>query len=365
MKMPRIRRSNLPTALAILAVVVFCGCETANRQTPEEPEVTPQMGEVAEPEPVPQQEPEPVIEEPKPSPPLVKREKPSLELQAKGVGAKVSRFGEKFWRLEKDDTYLELEEESRRAQLNGIAIYLSQPLKLSQGKWLLSKADVDTVLRPAFLGVEGSVRSRLIVLDPGHGGLENGAKNVDLGLLEKNLNLEVCNRLRTHLEAAGFRVMLTRYDDRILSLADRPEIANREGAGLFVSIHFNGSLNPDALGLETYVVTPAGEASTADETPEGDVSPFPGNAFDDLNFALGMRIQRTMIEKMGREDRGFRKARFGVLKRLECPGALVECGFLTNAGEALLVGTPVYREKISQAIAEAIVSFMEEFPAES
>ena len=190
MRMLCISRVKFLTTLALGAWVVFCGCESTNRGSKEAPVETPPMGEIASP--VVEPKPEPVIKpKPEPEPVVEKRVRKSLLTQAKSIGAKASRIDETHWRIEKGGTVLDLEQESRAARLDGIAIFLSRPLALVQGKWILSKADVDTVLKPAFLGVKGEIASRVIVLDPGHGGSENGAKNLGKGLLEKELNLEV------------------------------------------------------------------------------------------------------------------------------------------------------------------------------
>ncbi len=241
--------------------------------------------------------------------------------------------------------------------MNGITLFLSEPFKRRLGGYALSDSDFETILVPAMTSVIGALRSKTIVIDPGHGGSENGARNDGLNLLEKDLNLEVSNRLRELLEKDGYKVVLTRYDDRLVPLEERSRIANRANAGLFISIHFNAALNGEAVGLETYMLTPAGAISTGDEEAGEGSHAWPGNSFDQLNFKIGATMQRRIVEDLQRVDRGFKRARFKVLKDLECPGVLVECGFLSNDKEALLVNTPVYRQKLAEALAQVLVEF--------
>ena len=314
------------------------------------------------PEPKPQPEPEP---EPEPKPVVpVEAEKPSAPLiagivrQAERVEAVAERLEEDVWIVRNSEgKELRLLESSRRAELDGIVLFLNEPFKRRLGGFALSDSDFQSLLVPAMLPIDGRLKSKTIVIDPGHGGAERGARNDALGLEEKNLNLDVSNRLKDALEALGYKVVLTRYDDRVVPLEERSRIANRSDAALFVSIHFNAALNKEAMGLETYVLTPPGAASTGDEEPGEDARAWPSNSYDDLNFALGFEIQKGLIEDMQRVDRGFKRARFKALKGLDCPGALVECGFLSHDKEVLLVNTPVYRQKLAESLAASIDGF--------
>src|SRR5512138_1917388 len=95
---------------------------------------------------------------------------------------------------------------------------------------------------------------RLVVLDPGHGGSNTGAAGVVLGLYEKRLTLALAREVARRLEAAGLTVVLTREDDRYVSLRERVRRANASGAVLFVSIHANASPTRAQRGYETYIL---------------------------------------------------------------------------------------------------------------
>jgi len=85
---------------------------------------------------------------------------------------------------------------------------------------------------------------------------------------------------------------------------------------------------------------------------------YAGNDFDPLNFELGYQIQSRLIDDLQREDRGIKRARFKVLTELECPGILVECGFLSHGKEARLVNTPVYRQKLAESLSHSLTSIL-------
>lgn len=290
----------------------------------------------------------------------------SIVSQAERYEALAMRFeDEKEWHVTNEKRTLILNEESRKAKLDGVNLYLDRPFLSNKGRWLLSESDERIVLQGAFGKSDSGPREiKTIVIDPGHGGAEDGTKNESLGMLEKDLNLEVSERLKTHLDEMGYKTVLTRYEDRLVPLKERPELANQAGAELFISIHFNASLNKEANGLETYMLTPEGQPSTTSQYAGPDAVAFFSNQYDSENFELAYRIQKALVSSLQREDRGVRKARFAVLKTVGCPGILVECGFLSHGEEALLVSTPVYREKVALSLSKAIESYIRNAPYE-
>ena len=161
-------------------------------------------------------------------------------------------------------------------------------------------------------------------------------------------------------------MLLTRNDDRELSpskktdLQMRDDLANKNKADLFLSIHFNSvERDPERVtGVETYAMTPqfmfsAGEEKKGDMT---DVA-YPGNRLDYANLLLGEQLHRAMISTLKVPDRGFKHARLAVLRMLDCPGALVECAYLSSNVEARRVATPEYRQKIAQALAAGLQDY--------
>lgn len=363
-------RTGFRALAALAALAFFWSCATVEREAPSPEQELPAIVEMPTPEDL---ERKPAIATLSEAEPDAAR-RSALANAGRALAAQAERHGlealrgdvAKYWGVAGPQGTLALVEGKRRAELDNIVVYLDQPFAKRKGGLALSESDADLLL-PALAKPPDRLprRARLIAIDPGHGGSEEGAKNASLSLIEKELNLDVSVRLEEHLRALGFRTVMTRYDDRLVSLRDRPDIANRAKADLFVSIHFNASTKPDAIGLETYMLTPEGEASTADEEAGLDSEAWPANGLDSANFAFAYRIQKALVGKLQRHDRGVRKARFGVLKTLQCPGALVECGFLSNQEEALLVRTPVYREKLAAALAAAIAAFAEELAPEA
>ncbi len=271
----------------------------------------------------------------------------------------------------------------RRASIRGVQVWLQHPLERVGDDWVLARVDADATLSPllrphrylagrtpgagapspVFEGVPytGARPALVVVLDPGHGGADGGASGPD-GLLEKDLALDLARRTRTRLERAGLRVHLTREDDRFVDLADRPALAARLRADVFVSIHLNASDDPSAAGVETYVLSKPGFPST--NHPTGRPSPRwgadPGNAHDAANAILGFLLQRRMLGEGRARDRGLRHARFLVLRQAPCPAALVECGFLTNAGDARRLADEGARARMADAIALGILDYANE-----
>ena len=295
--------------------------------------------------------------------PIVKSKKPNPKAagifkQAGQLGARVTEKGEGVWLIEKGKRRFELREQSRQAILNGTVVYLNEVFAEKKGNFALSHSDFEYTLRPALDPPEIVLRSKTVVLDPGHGGVEPGSVNRSLRILEKDLNLDVSLRLQKLIEENGFKVVLTRYDDRLVPLEDRSQIANRSNAGVFVSIHFNAAFNKEASGLETYLLTPQNSALSNDDIIGSSEPSNRVNQTHLLNFEFGYRVQSRLIVDLQRVDRGIKKARFKVLKDLECPGLLIECGFLSHVKEAPLINTPVYRQKLAESLSDSLTSIL-------
>ena len=176
----------------------------------------------------------------------------------------------------------------------------------------------------------GKPALRRIVIDAGHGGNDSGAKNDAYRLHEKNLTLDVSQRLKSMLERRGYEVIMTRERDVFIPLERRPQIANRAKGDLFISIHFNSAARTTAEGYETFALTPQYQASSKYSEPgRGDNRRYDGNNQDPWNTLLGYHAQRSLVETMGGTDRGLKRARFLVLKHLNCPGVLLELGFVS------------------------------------
>ncbi len=255
-----------------------------------------------------------------------------------------------------------LEAETREAEFDGVRVFLGAPAEIRQGELAISKIDYLKLLTPVVRPGQGAGKPpglRTIVLDPGHGGRDTGKVNARLRVLEKEMTLDTARRLKALLEVQGYRVVLTREDDRYVELVDRPAVADRVDADLFVSLHFN-AVEADVervTGVEVYTMTPQHQLS-ANRQPDDQVPVFnPGNFNDHWNAVLGFSIHRDMLAALKVPDRGLKRSRFAVLRHARCPAVLIEAGFLSNDAEAARVATQGYRQQIAAAIATGIRSY--------
>ncbi|HYN20038.1 MAG TPA: N-acetylmuramoyl-L-alanine amidase [Thermoanaerobaculia bacterium] len=215
---------------------------------------------------------------------------------------------------------------------------------------------------------------RRIALDPGHGGNSLGTR-APLGLIEKELTLDIAERLRKLLEAHNFQVLMTREGDRTVSLEDRGRAANHAGADIFVSIHLNWIDNPAARGVETYYLGPTDDPFltrlAAEENRESGYSMADMRRLLDRIYAdvrqgqsrrLAQVVQASLFRSIGKvnpgiEDRGIKAAPFIVLLATEMPAILAEVSCLSNEDEAELLTKPLYRQYIAEALAAGIRSY--------
>jgi N-acetylmuramoyl-L-alanine amidase len=226
------------------------------------------------------------------------------------------------------------------------------------GQIFLHALDIKKVLQPLAQGLNVvTPASRLVVIDPGHGGVQTGTRSVLDGRFEKDFVLDWAFRLAPLLEQSGWRVRLTRTNDVEMSLPDRVAFADRHGAHLFLSLHFNAAESGGAqAGVESYVLTPTGMPSNLTRGYADDIREvLPNNAFDDQNLRYAVRIHRALLRVNGNQDRGVRHARFlGVLRNQNRPAVLIEGGYLSNPEEARKIADPAYRQTLAEAIARAL-----------
>ena len=267
----------------------------------------------------------------------------------------------KSLRLQSRWTRIDLTVDSQEILINDLHVHLSEPVAGDHGTLYISQGDVTTLLTPVLAPQVASPPPvpRTVVIDPGHGGNDHGNENERLKLSEKVFTLDVAKRLARLLTADGFRVVMTRTDDRRVELDDRTEIARKAKADLFVSIHFNSFTQPGVAGAETYVMTPRNERSSPQ--PERDKAMmktgYPGNGFDHWNMVLGYQMHRELIDGLHAADRGLKRFRYLVLRMCACPAVLVEAGFLSNETEGRKVNTPAYRQQIAEAIGSGVNAY--------
>jgi N-acetylmuramoyl-L-alanine amidase len=262
------------------------------------------------------------------------------------------------------------ERDQRDFYLDGARVFLGDLAYLSGDDLWVPKLDVIKTIAPIFAPADHTAflppAPKLIVLDPGHGGTDPGMQNAKLKLDEKDMALDVGLRLKKLLEFRGYRVVMTRTTDKrfsnnpVIDLPLRAEVANKEGADLFVSIHFNAvDRDPERVsGVETYVMTPQFQVSTQPETDRARVrEQYPGNRQDAANVVLGYNLHRQLVSDLKSSDRGFKRYRLAVLRTLKCPGVLVEAAYLSNEAEARRVATPEFRARVAESLAEGVANY--------
>src|SRR2546426_9531911 len=167
-----------------------------------------------------------------------------------------------------------------------------------------------------------------VVIDAGHGGHDRGGIPGQ-SVAEKEMTLDVAQRLRNVLAASGYRVVMTRDSDVFVPLGTRVAIANSYGNAIFVCIHFNATKRAGANGIETYFYS-------RDSLP------------------LASAIHYFVTGGAPSANRGVRRRGYYVLRRTSVPAALVECGFLTNPTEAAYAQSASYRQKLAEEIAAGV-----------
>lgn len=249
--------------------------------------------------------------------------------------------------------------DSREARINGVQFWLLYPLVYSQGGLYMSAVDVQSTLTPLLRpsAMAKGARIRTICIDAGHGGKDPGHRTGSRW--EKVYTLLLANELAAQLRKAGYQVIFTRTKDATVELEDRPAIAIRNRADLFISLHFNaaGSPRSPAQGTEVYSLTPARAPSTNSQGEGADEGNFPGNRNNQRNLLLAYHVQKSLISTLGTTDRGVRRARFAVLRTATMPSVLIEAGFLSHPTEGRKILTSAYRQRIAKAIVQGVGSY--------
>jgi N-acetylmuramoyl-L-alanine amidase len=252
--------------------------------------------------------------------------------------------------------------DSHDAEINGVNVRLSLPVADQKGAPFISQLDLETAVRPLIFPQPVSPKKiTTICLDPGHGGKDSG--NRVGGFFrhnEKTYTLDLALELRAQLKRAGFYVLLTRSQDTYVELPARPDIANRAGADLFVSLHFNAfPADPKSVaGSETYCITPAGAASSNDAEGAGaGHAACPANRVEDKSLLLAYQVQRALVKNLGLTDRDVRRARFEVLRTAQMPAILIEGGYMTHPVEGKKIFDPAYRRQMAAAIVKGILAY--------
>jgi len=182
-----------------------------------------------------------------------------------------------------------------------------------------------------------SVRTKqppLIVIDPGHGGMDRGASCG--GLHEKLPVLKTALLAKKYLEQKGYRVRMTRQNDKFIPLAERAAIANKSRCRLFVSIHYNAAKSKAAKGIEVYYY----------------------NSKEPWRLKSSKKLATCLLHRMvantGAKSRGVKEGNFHVIRETNMPAVLIEGGFITNNSERAMIKDPKYIDRIARSVAEGI-----------
>jgi len=241
------------------------------------------------------------------------------------------------------------------------------------------------MLLPAALRAEAAAKSRpapargpapLVVLDPGHGGKDPGAIGYS-GTYEKHVALDTAQALATQLRAAGYKVHLTRETDDFIPLDGRVEIAQAQGASLFMSIHADAIADHSVRGASVYTL--AGTASdkqtamlaerenAADRygLPQGGETPQVSEILASLvrhETRVGSaRMQSHVVSSLAREvpllENPARHAAFAVLKSADIPSVLVEMGFMSNQRDEAALRQAEHQAKVAAALRRSIDTY--------
>jgi len=170
--------------------------------------------------------------------------------------------------------------------------------------------------------------STTVVIDAGHGGYDRGGIPGQR-VSEKEVALDVAQRLKKTLAASGYRVVMTRDSDVFVPLGTRVAIANSYSNAIFVSVHFNSAKRSGAGGIETYF-------------------------YSRESLPLASAIHYYVAGGAPSSNRNVRRRGYFVLRKTTVPAVLVECGFLTNPTEAALAQTASYRQKLAEEIAAGV-----------
>lgn len=219
---------------------------------------------------------------------------------------------------------------------------------------------------------------KTIVIDPGHGGMEEGAKGPE-GSLEKDATLALARTVQDTLQRRGYRVLLTRTSDATVGLDDRTAAANAAKADVFLSLHCNASRAPSAHGTEVYYLSLDASDRAAAALAESENSAPPGTPSADKNAAardldlilwdlaqnqhlaasarLAEIVQADFNRLLGITTRGVKQAPFRVLIGANEPAVLVEVSFITNPDEEKKLGSEEFRRQVAETLAGSLDTY--------
>ena len=226
---------------------------------------------------------------------------------------------------------------------------------------------------------EQKARIQTVVIDPGHGGMETGAKG-KFGNLEKDITLAISLKLKALVERnMGFEVVLTRDKDVDVSIENRSAIANNRKAGLFISIHANGAVQKKVAGSETFFLSlnatdeetrrlaylennSSALQSRIDPSSDDDLMmilwDMAQTAYIKQSSQLAELVQEELDALLGTKNRGIKQAPFKILAGVACPAILVEAAFISNPEEEQKLAAGNFQTKVADAIYRGLARYL-------
>ncbi|HAZ11987.1 MAG: hypothetical protein A2X86_06950 [Bdellovibrionales bacterium GWA2_49_15] len=235
-----------------------------------------------------------------------------------------------------------------------------------------------TLLGGLFLSLELSARTPIILIDPGHGGDDCGAKSYikakEREVCEKELALEISLKINKLLKK-NFQSYLTRTMDRTISLDDRAQMADKVAADYFISIHLNAHENPHAKGLEVYYLDNHNNIAVhkiervENKDLKGEIVVINQILADlviertaPVSKGLAQSIHKGLVSSVkkafAQSDRGPKAALFYVLALSKRPSVLLEAGFMTHLQERELMADPRFQDKFAEGVANGITAYV-------
>lgn len=234
-------------------------------------------------------------------------------------------------------------------------------------------------LPPSSLAKQLALGVRRIVIDPGHGGKDYGAPGYLKGVHEKQVVMQIAQRLSKKIEKElGLETLLTRTKDTFLTLEERTALANTKNADLFISIHTNAARDRRAYGIETYFLNLATDesaiqvAARENATSAKNISDLESilndlmqNAKINESSRLAARVQQNVVRSMSKKysrikDKGVKQAPFYVLMGAQMPAILVETSFISNSRECKRLKDASYQERLCDGIIDGIRAYIQE-----
>jgi len=232
---------------------------------------------------------------------------------------------------------------------------------------------------PSALAKQLALGVRRIVIDPGHGGRDYGAPGYLKGVHEKKIVLQIAKKLAKKIRSRlHCEVIMTRQNDKFLTLEERTAIANTKNADLFISIHTNAARNRRAYGIETYflnlatddaaILVAARENATSAKNIsdlESILSDLMQNAKINESSRLATYVQKALYKGMKKKygnikSKGVKQAPFYVLLGAQMPAILVETSFISNPRECRRLSNAKYQENLCNSIVDGIKRYIKE-----